>query len=149
MGFDFLTFSDFLADIFSLVIYFFMWRHFKMAVNIAEEDNGSDNSLPYGGIYMGPQEIQVEEVEIEHLPPNNNNNTNEEHKAKSVMRALGLHLKLSMADITLTCIALFICNIYVLSFFYIYQTICFFWLPFLVIRASFEKLVSVSAPLVN
>ncbi len=117
-----------------------------MAINITE-DNDSGDSLPYGGIYMGPEEIQVEE--IEHLPPNNNNNTNEEHKARSVMRALGLHLKLSMADIILTCLALFMCNIYVLSFFYIYQTICFFWLPFLVIRVSFKKLVTVSGPLVN
>ncbi len=125
-----------------------MWRHFKMAVNIAD-DNGSDDSLPYGGIYMGPEEIQDEEVEIEHLPPSNNNNTNEEHKARSVMRALGLHLKFSLADIILTCLALFLCNIYVLSFFYVSQTICFFWLPFLVIRSSFKKLVSISSPLDN
>ncbi len=99
---------------------------------------------------MGPEEIQEEDAQIQ-TPPgtNNTDNTEEEHKAKSVIKALGLHLKLSMADVIMTFASMFLCNFYGTLFFYIYQIICFFWLPFLVIRASFKELVSVPVPVID
>ncbi len=122
------------TDILSLMIYFFMWRHFKATVNVSEE-GGSVCSQPYGGIYVGPEEV---EVQVDH-PAHNNND--EDHKAKSVMRALGLHAKLALSDLSLACLSIFTCKFSVaMSFFYICQIICFFWLPFFVIKAGFKQL---------
>ncbi len=130
-------------DALSLAIYFLMWRHFRRSVNASASASAMEvGEEPHGGIYMGPNAKEEEEDGQKKSDPttaNSAEDAGDDHRSGAAMRALAVHLRLSLADVAFILLSLFSCDARVVPLFYAYQVVCFFWMPFLVVRTSFKQ----------
>ncbi len=115
-----------LPDFVSVIIYYIIWKHLKTPKECEEE-------LPYGGIWVG-------EVFDDPIPVVIHKNNDLEHKIDSVMKALHWHFKLCLVDLALPILTIWACNKKAIYFLYPFQILCFYWVPFLVIKKGFSQL---------
>lgn len=99
-----------------------------------EHDTSSD--LAYGGIWVG----EGPELENHSPPPLPNENSQASHNEKNVMRALKWHALLSLTDVALVTFAYFYCISGGKELGNICQILCYFYIPFLLVRFNFKQL---------
>ncbi len=112
-----------IPDVFSVIVYFGIWKHFRAAVIPKEE---IPLEIPYGGIWVG------ESFDIPQINEQSPANADAENKVESALKALGWHLKLCLVDMAL--LSLFNCQRFVVHVMYLLQIVCVYWIPFLVIK---------------
>ncbi len=126
-----------IPDLASVIIYFAIWKHFRTSVS-------SEHEEPYAGIWVGEM---FDDPPDDPLP--NVHETLPEHKVESVLKTLKGHLQLCLVDLAFPLIALFGSNETAIYFMYPMQIVCFYWVPFLVIKNGFKQLDSVATHVVR
>ncbi len=123
-----------LPDLISLATYFAIWKHFN---------NASVSPVPYepafGGIWVG--EVIDEPAPTPMVAHETDDN---EHKMEAVLKALQWHMKFCLLDLIFPFLTVFGCNTIAIYFIYPMQILCFYWVPFLVIKYGFKQLNGVA-----
>ncbi len=120
-----------IPDLASVVLYLLIWKHFNGAtVSTVPAE------APFGGIWVG----EVIEEPTAPIPMIAQSADDPEHKLESVLKVLQRHLKFCLVDLAFPFLTLFGCNKFVVYFMYPIQILCFYWIPFLVIKNGFKQL---------
>ena len=137
-----------LPDMISIVIFLTMLRHFRNKVGLQPPPPPPPAPAPGdGGIWMGGNndyplgrgEVEVQPQQQQQPNQVANSEASQEQLA-SVMRALKCHAILSLVDLAMVILGLFVCGPLGNVIPFTYQIVCCYWIPFLVVKSGFKQL---------
>ncbi len=131
-------------DFVSLFIYLRMIGHFNKVNAVSEEiptaELNENASEPYGGIWVGVVEVLTpnREEELANVPTSEA--AQPEHEVGSVMRALKWHVLSSLLDTLMVLFMVWHCSPVGKTLAGVFQVVCSYWLPFLVIVSNCKRM---------
>ncbi len=140
-----------ILDLASLVIYIKMWKFFrsaKVGPDIKPEDSIQIEEA-HGGIWVGEEDFSdhsmreeaVTDSEEGQQQPEQQQQQQQDHESKSVLKALGWHIKLAMLDVLFGLLMWISCpSDHILRLLYIAFVAITYWVPLLVIVKAFKQL---------